>query len=77
MVESLKLRPTSNAAVLALTAALPSLAHGDFNARVDFNLVDWPAENGTSLNLAVAGTPYNVYRVSWQFDPGVLHGPLN
>lgn len=50
------------------------LAHGDFDARVDFNLVNWPAENGTSLNLAVAGTPYNVYRVSWQFDPSEAYG---
>jgi hypothetical protein len=50
------------------------LAHGDFDARVDFNLVDWPAENGTSLSLQVAGTPYNVFRVSWQFDPSEAYG---
>jgi hypothetical protein len=50
------------------------LAHGDFDARVDFNLFNWPAENGTSLNLAAAGTPYNVFRVSWQFDPSEAYG---
>jgi hypothetical protein len=50
------------------------LAHGDFDARVDFNLVSWPAENGTWLSLQVAGTPYNVYRVSWQFDPSEAYG---
>jgi hypothetical protein len=50
------------------------LAHGDFDARVDFNLANWPAENGTSLSLQVAGTPYNVYRVSWQFDPSEAYG---
>jgi hypothetical protein len=49
-------------------------AHGDFDARVDFNLVGWPAENGTWVSLAVAGTPYNVYRVSWQFDPSEAYG---
>jgi hypothetical protein len=32
------------------------LAHGDFDARVDFNLVNWPAENGVTVGLAVAGT---------------------
>jgi hypothetical protein len=50
------------------------LAHGDFDARVDFNLVNWPHENGTSVSLQVAGTPYNVYRVSWQFDPSEAYG---
>jgi hypothetical protein len=50
------------------------LAHGDFNARVDFNLVNWPAQGGVWVNLAAAGTPYNVYRVSWQFDPSEAYG---
>ena len=50
------------------------LAHGDFDARVDFNLVNWPAQNGVWVSLAVAGTPYNVYRVSWQFDPSEAYG---
>lgn len=50
------------------------LAHGDFDARVDFNLVNWPPENGTWLSLQGAGTPYNVYRVSWQFDPSEAYG---
>jgi hypothetical protein len=50
------------------------LVQGDFDARVDFNLVNWPAENGTSLSLAAAGTPYNVFRVSWQFDPSEAYG---
>jgi hypothetical protein len=50
------------------------LAHGDFDARVDFNLVDWPAQGGVWVSLAVAGTPYNVYRVSWQLEPNEAYG---
>ena len=50
------------------------LAHGDFDARVDFNLVNWPARNGVWVSLAGAGTPYNVYRVSWQFEPSEAYG---
>jgi hypothetical protein len=50
------------------------LAHGDFNAQVDFNLVDWPARNGVSVSLMIGGTPYNVYRVSWQFNPSEAYG---
>ena len=50
------------------------LAHGDFDVRVDFNLVDWPAQGGVWVSLAVAGTPYNVYRVSWQLEPNEAYG---
>jgi hypothetical protein len=50
------------------------LAHGDFSAQVDFNLVNWPPENGVWVSLAVAGTPFNVYRVSWQFQPSESYG---
>jgi hypothetical protein len=50
------------------------LAHGDFDARVDFNLVQWPPQNGVWVSLMVGGTPYNVYRVSWQFDPSEQYG---
>jgi hypothetical protein len=50
------------------------LAHGDFDAQVDFNLVNWPARNGVWVSLMVGGTAYNVYRVSWQFDPSEAYG---
>jgi hypothetical protein len=50
------------------------LAHGDFNAQVGFELRDWPAQNGVWVSLMVGGTPYNVYRVSWQFDPSEAYG---
>jgi hypothetical protein len=50
------------------------LAHGDFDAQVDFNLVNWPARNGIWVSLMVGGTPYNVYRVSWQFDLSEAYG---
>jgi len=49
-------------------------AQGDFDARVDFNLVDWPAQNGVWVSLMVNGGPFNVYRVSWQFDPSEAYG---
>jgi hypothetical protein len=49
-------------------------AHGDFDARVGFNLVNWPAQNGVWVSLMVAGTPFNLYRVSWQFDPSESYG---
>lgn len=50
------------------------LAHGDFDAQVGFNLVTWPAQNGVWVALMVGGTPFNVYRVSWQFDPSEQYG---
>jgi hypothetical protein len=50
------------------------LARGDFDAQVDFNLVNWPAQNGVWVSLMVGGTPFNVYRVSWQFDPSEQYG---
>ena len=50
------------------------LASGDFDARVDFDLGTWPARNGVWLSLMAAGTPYNVYRVSWQFDESEAYG---
>ena len=50
------------------------LASGDFDARVDFDLSTWPAQNGVWLSLMVGGTPINVYRVSWQFDPSDAYG---
>jgi len=50
------------------------LAHGDFDAQVDFNLVNWPPQNGVSVSLMVGGTPFNVYRVSWQFQPSESYG---
>jgi hypothetical protein len=50
------------------------LAHGNFDARVDFNLINWPPQNGVWVSLMVGGTPFNVYRVSWQFDPSEQYG---
>jgi hypothetical protein len=50
------------------------LVHGDFDAQVDFNLVEWPPQNGVWLSLMVGGTPFNVYRVSWQFPQSEAYG---
>jgi hypothetical protein len=50
------------------------LAHGNFDARVDFNLANWPSQNGVWVMLMVGGTPFNVYRVSWQFQPSEAYG---
>jgi hypothetical protein len=49
-------------------------AHGDFDARVGFDLVTWPPQSGVWVSLMVAGTPFNVYRVSWQFQPTEQYG---
>jgi len=50
------------------------LAHGDFDAQVDFNLVTWPPQNGVWVSLMVSGTSFNVYRVSWQFPQSEAYG---
>lgn len=50
------------------------LAHGNFDARVDFNLANWPSQNGVTVMLMVGGTPFNVFRVSWQFQPSEAYG---
>ena len=50
------------------------LVHGNFDAQVDFNLVNWPAQNGVWVSLMVGGTPFNVYRVSWQFPQTEQYG---
>jgi hypothetical protein len=50
------------------------LAHGDFEARVSFDLVNWPPQNGVTVSLMVGGTSYNVYRVSWQFPQSEAYG---
>jgi hypothetical protein len=50
------------------------LAHGDFDATVDFNLPIWPTADGVSASLMVAGTPFNVYRVTWQLQPTEAYG---
>jgi hypothetical protein len=49
-------------------------AHGDFDATVDFNLPTWPTGDGIWVMLQVTGTPFNVYRVTWQFDPNEQYG---
>jgi hypothetical protein len=50
------------------------LAHGNFDARIDFNLAHWPPQNGVTVSLMVGGTPFNVYRVSWQFEQSEAYG---
>jgi hypothetical protein len=50
------------------------LVHGDFDAQVDFSLVAWPPQNGVWVSLMVVGTSFNVYRVSWQFQPSEQYG---
>jgi hypothetical protein len=50
------------------------LAHGDFDAQVGFDLLAWPPQNGVTVSLMVGGTPYNVYRVSWQFPQTEAYG---
>jgi hypothetical protein len=42
-------------------------AHGDFDARLSFNLPVWPAENGLWVSLNTDTNGYNTYRVSWRF----------
>jgi hypothetical protein len=44
-------------------------ARGDFDATVDFNLATWPSGDGVWISLAVTGTPFNVYRVTWHEMP--------
>jgi len=48
--------------------------HGDFDATVDFNLPTWPTGDGIWVMLQLTGTPLNVYRVTWQFDPNEQYG---
>lgn len=50
------------------------LARGDFDARLDYSLPTWPARSGVWVSLMITGTPFNVYRVSWQFDPNEQNG---
>jgi hypothetical protein len=47
---------------------------GDFDARARFELTVWPPHVGVWISLFAAGTPYNVYRVGWQFSPGDAYG---
>jgi len=47
---------------------------GDFDARVDFNLINWPSSNGVWMSMLAGGGPWNVYRVSWQFTPTEQYG---
>lgn len=50
------------------------MARGDFDATVDFNLPTWPTADGVWVSLFVTGTPFNVYRVSWQLQPTEAYG---
>ena len=49
-------------------------ARGDFDATVDFNLPTWPTGDGIWVMLQMTGTPFNVYRVTWQFQPSEAYG---
>lgn len=50
-------------------------AHGDFDARLAFDLPQWTTNNGVWVSLNTAGTGgFNVYRVSWQFETGDSYG---
>ena len=42
-------------------------AHGDFDARLSFDLPLWPAKNGVWVSLNTDTNGYNAYRVSWHF----------
>ena len=50
-------------------------AKGNFDARLSFNLPEWPATNGVwvSLNTAATGG-FNTYRVSWHFPAHEEYG---
>lgn len=50
-------------------------AHGDFDARLAFNLPQWPIGNGVWVMLMAANTGgFNAYRVSWAFQTGDSYG---
>ena len=49
-------------------------AHGNFDATVDFNLLTWPSGDGVWVSMGVTGTPFNVYRVTWQLQPTEEYG---
>jgi DNA-binding SARP family transcriptional activator len=43
---------------------------GDFDARIDYTLVDWPADNGTVVGLSVSFPGDNVHLVRKSLAPG-------
>jgi hypothetical protein len=47
---------------------------GDFDATVDFNLPTWPTGHGIWVMLQLTGSPFEVYRVTWQFQPNEAYG---
>lgn len=50
-------------------------ARGDFDARLSFNLAEWPARNGVWVSLLTANTGgFNTYRVSWHFPAQEEYG---
>lgn len=57
-----------------VSGATQCMARGDFNAVVDFNLPTWPTGDGVWVSMAVTGTPFNVYRVTWQLQPTEAYG---
>ena len=53
----------------------PDLVPVELDVRiVDFDLRQWPARNGVWVSLMVSGSPFNAYRVSWQFDQSEAYG---
>ena len=65
----------SSAATNDFTAGLTTRCklRGDFDAVLSFKLVTWPPKNGVWLNLGT-DSPFNVYRVTWQYDTGDDYG---
>jgi hypothetical protein len=57
-----------------VSGATRCMARGDFDATVDFNLPTWPTADGVWVSLMVTGTPFNVYRVTWQFPQSEAYG---
>jgi hypothetical protein len=52
-----------------VSGATRCMARGDFDATVDLNLPTWPSGDGVWVSMSVTGTPFNVYRVTWQLQP--------
>ena len=57
-----------------VSGATRCAARGDFDAVVQFNLPTWPSADGVWVSLMATGTPFNVYRVTWQFNPNEQYG---
>jgi hypothetical protein len=45
-----------------------------FDATVDFNLPTWPTSDGIWVMLQMTGSPFECYRVAWQYQPNEAYG---